>query len=287
VQVTKNRKIVGPDGPREIDVLLESTIGPFRTCIAVECRDYRRKLNVQDVDGFESKMRDIKATQGIMVTRLGYSRTALQKARRVGIGLYTLNDSPESFRNAGAEIAISVSELSAKNVSFFCWPIRGLPLVPWPGWISNRVYVDQIDVAETVVRDILERSSAGNVATRTATVWEPPARTQHTIVSSSNESFVADRVKVTYWPELTHYFGYLSDSPSTTALIEADKEAADIHYRQSELFDYRARFAQHDDLEHLPFDPMLKLHSVAKSDEVFFVGDVGGDMKRVVVKDCT
>ena len=49
-------KLPSPDGPRQIDVLLRSRVAHFEIVTVIECRDYAKRLDITDVDGFISKL---------------------------------------------------------------------------------------------------------------------------------------------------------------------------------------------------------------------------------------
>lgn len=74
-----------------------------------------KKVDVQIVDAFVSKCKDVYANVGVLISRKGFSRTAVQKARRENIGLQMLQSiqdlSKDSFIN---EIPVWVHILSPK-----------------------------------------------------------------------------------------------------------------------------------------------------------------------------
>lgn len=64
--VSKNVKLPGPDGDREIDVLITGKVGPFAVKTIVEYKDYKKKVNVQVVDALHSKMVDVCANKAVL-----------------------------------------------------------------------------------------------------------------------------------------------------------------------------------------------------------------------------
>ena len=66
---------------REHDVLLRVRTSHHETIIAIECRDRSRKTTVNEVEGFYQKCRDTGVDQGVMVSALGFTRTAIAKGR--------------------------------------------------------------------------------------------------------------------------------------------------------------------------------------------------------------
>ena len=95
--VEENVKLDGADGPRQIDVLVRSKVAGIDICTIVECRDYAKRLDITHLDALHSKMHDVNADKAVLVSRLGFSKKATNKAKRVGITLCTLNEATSSL----------------------------------------------------------------------------------------------------------------------------------------------------------------------------------------------
>lgn len=67
---------------REIDILVEQSLGGLELKIAVDCKCYARRVNVKDVESFLGMLDDIRVSKGVLVTTKGYSKTALERAQR-------------------------------------------------------------------------------------------------------------------------------------------------------------------------------------------------------------
>ncbi|MEY2612198.1 MAG: hypothetical protein RL069_1010 [Planctomycetota bacterium] len=77
--------ITGPDGERDVDVEVRGTLKGAPHFILVECKDHSRPIGIGFVDGFKSKIRDLKPDRAIMFSNSGFTRDALKKSNRVGI----------------------------------------------------------------------------------------------------------------------------------------------------------------------------------------------------------
>jgi hypothetical protein len=75
---------------RQIDVLIEHAANKTRAI--VDCKDWSRRANVNDVGAFSSLVEDVQATSGIMVCNKGFSMAARSLARNKGISLCKLHD---------------------------------------------------------------------------------------------------------------------------------------------------------------------------------------------------
>lgn len=85
--------VPGMSEPREIDVLIETAVGPYHMKIAVEAKDHRRKM---DSTQFESLMGKylveggVKVNKVVIVTHNGYFAPVIQRAKQLGVELLTL-----------------------------------------------------------------------------------------------------------------------------------------------------------------------------------------------------
>jgi hypothetical protein len=81
-QVRKDVKVPGmkTGALRQVDVLVERDLGGFVLKIAVDCKCYGMKVNVNDVERFLGMLDDIRVSKGVLMTTKGYTRAALRRA---------------------------------------------------------------------------------------------------------------------------------------------------------------------------------------------------------------
>jgi restriction endonuclease Mrr len=115
-EVSHNVLLDGPDGPRQIDVLVVHEHAKVKYTTIIECKDYRGKINVTHVDSFTSKLLDVKASKGILVCRNGFSKTALQKARRLGIELCLIDNAEKLLKGLIVEVPVVLSVISRLEI---------------------------------------------------------------------------------------------------------------------------------------------------------------------------
>jgi len=66
---------------RQIDVLVEPKIDDGTLRIAVDCKCYKRKVDVKDVESFLGMLDDIQVSHGVLVTTKGYTKAAYERVR--------------------------------------------------------------------------------------------------------------------------------------------------------------------------------------------------------------
>lgn len=92
--VKHDDKIVGKKSgtPRQIDVSIRDIIGEFDILIVIECRDQKTPVGIPDIEQFATKVLDVGAHKGAIISASGYTSTAPEYAKAVGLNLYRLID---------------------------------------------------------------------------------------------------------------------------------------------------------------------------------------------------
>lgn len=78
-----------------VDVAFDYAVAGASLLFIVECKHYSATVSVDDVEEFHSKIDDIGAHKGIIVTTVGYQKGAIQTATGRGIALAVLTEEAE------------------------------------------------------------------------------------------------------------------------------------------------------------------------------------------------
>jgi Restriction endonuclease len=96
-EVTHNRQIMGVSGRRrQIDVLISQEIGNLPIRIVLECKRYTRPVTIDRVEAFVQKLRDIRASLGVMISPQGFDAGARAVAAQKGVILKAFRDAQET-----------------------------------------------------------------------------------------------------------------------------------------------------------------------------------------------
>ena len=76
---------IGPDGRRDLDVVMRPKQASSSPMVVIECKDWNRPIGIALIDALESKRRDINASVAMICSNSGFTADALRKAARVGI----------------------------------------------------------------------------------------------------------------------------------------------------------------------------------------------------------
>jgi hypothetical protein len=87
-QVTHNEFLKGKSNvEHQCDVVLRSKVGQFSFLCVIECKQWKKRVGLEVVKGFVSKVNDIGAHHGMIVSEIGFSRKALKFAKQNNIAL--------------------------------------------------------------------------------------------------------------------------------------------------------------------------------------------------------
>lgn len=107
--VKHNVKLTGKSGQKhQIDVYWEYEIAGVQHKIAIECKNYNRKLSVDKVNAFRGLLADLTDVNGIMITQKGYQTGAKKVADSCGINLKELRTPCEEDDCRIAETRLSL-----------------------------------------------------------------------------------------------------------------------------------------------------------------------------------
>jgi len=101
--VSRNVKRVGRFSKkfRQIDILIEENVEGVTITWVVDCKLYNIKVNVKQVESFISMVDDIGADKGILITEIGYSQAALNRAhfnpQHIELDIYSLKELKSVF----------------------------------------------------------------------------------------------------------------------------------------------------------------------------------------------
>lgn len=121
--IEKNIYLTSKNGnKRQIDILLTHKIGRhiFRTII--ECKDWKRKVDIKVIDEFSTKIRSVNVEKGIIVSKSGFTSGLLKEAEAYSfISLYTINE----VENIASEI-IDFNKVGYFKITYHSndWTVR-------------------------------------------------------------------------------------------------------------------------------------------------------------------
>jgi len=114
---------------RQIDILVKRSVGQYPIVIVMECKDYKRPVDVKEVEAFATKLKDVKAHKGALVSGKGFSQAALETAKRYGIDMFRFVDTQSTNWKAYASIPASVERILFQAMQFRFSNFTEIPIV--------------------------------------------------------------------------------------------------------------------------------------------------------------
>lgn len=112
---------------RQIDIYIRQELNNSDFITIIDCKNYKKKINIKTVESFISMIEDVNADYGVIVSELGYTKGALKRAlnnpKGVDLDIYDFKSLTDQFQ---AESAIPYSGKNAVLVHApFGWIVDG------------------------------------------------------------------------------------------------------------------------------------------------------------------
>lgn len=106
--VSKNEYKIGrySKRKRQIDILVENTVANNTIRTIIDCKQYSKKIDVKCVESFIAMCDDLNADKGIMITNVGYTKSALKRAHNnpkyIELDICRFEEFKDMFQSFGA-----------------------------------------------------------------------------------------------------------------------------------------------------------------------------------------
>lgn len=118
-EIKRNIKIDTRYGQREIDILMIKRHTLYDLKIVVECKNQKAKVSIGVIDQLHSKLLDVGANKGIIVSRSGFSSKAISKAKELNISLFRADHiKAQDFLDEEIPILVTQFEANGSGTKF-------------------------------------------------------------------------------------------------------------------------------------------------------------------------
>ncbi len=91
--VTHNEKITGKSSvERQLDIVVRYNLGQFTILVVMDCKDWKKPVDIGDVGAFCDQVEDVGANKGAIVCNAGFTDGAIKRAQEKGIDLLRVVD---------------------------------------------------------------------------------------------------------------------------------------------------------------------------------------------------
>lgn len=128
--VTPDDRVMGRESntERQLDVTIRANVAGYGVFIVIECRDESRPIDVNGVGEFATKLQDVAANKGIMISTSGFTSSAITLAKARGIVTRTYIDT----ENADWRQDVAVSILLIRHSFIYQISFVNIPGYPFP-----------------------------------------------------------------------------------------------------------------------------------------------------------
>src|SRR5258705_13226306 len=75
--VQHNQLIKGRSGRvRQLDISISQNVGLYPVLVVIECKRYKRPVGIEKVESFVTKLRDVGASHGVMISNTSFDACA-------------------------------------------------------------------------------------------------------------------------------------------------------------------------------------------------------------------
>lgn len=258
-------KLKGPEGFRQIDVLLRYQVEGKDALTFIECRDYAKRLDITHVEQLHSKLMDFNA-KGVLISRKGFSKAAKSKAKRIGIDLCLASTADEVLAILDLEVPVVLTvvetQISALGSTFESTGNQsGLEFTAEGLYTINGVYLADLYRDEVL-------TGKTQIPLESSTVkWKPSSITPPYMTNAVSymdgelvDSFIESiEIQLT----IRHYFGYFSDFKNTSALHNVELNEVELFIKTEEIPNMHKNLALYKRYEDIPKLTGLKITSVS------------------------
>lgn len=113
-------KVTGKSGIRhQIDVLVSQSNGLQVLRTAIECKYWSKKVGKEVVAALDSCVRDSGIDKGVIVSKMGFTKPAIQLAQQMNVGLVELREPTEAdWEDRIKEVAIDINLVAPEVYDF-------------------------------------------------------------------------------------------------------------------------------------------------------------------------
>lgn len=127
---------------RQIDVLVHEKVGQYDINIIIDCKDYKKPVDVKGVEEFAGLLDDVGAQKGVLVCPSGFTPNAKIRAAGLQIDLYSPVDTDPHKWQVSPTIP-ALCDFRAAGISFGVSCSAPLPFLIEPGFFSNNLVFDE------------------------------------------------------------------------------------------------------------------------------------------------
>jgi hypothetical protein len=186
---------------RQIDILVEFTVGQFDVSIVIDCKDYKDRVDVKDVEAFIAMIEDLAVTKGAIVSASGFSEPAIRRAKDAGIDTYELIATGDHPWAKLLSIPALIRDLRVDNYTFTFQMTGAGTALRIQDWRYLKLYRSDGQFIDCPLNLLIDRWNGRLIATNPGTHKMQPLSGVETFAESADDQLFRLDIYVNYTVE--------------------------------------------------------------------------------------
>jgi len=237
----------GHDGRRQIDVLLTGKVGPFDVKTIIECKDFKKNVNITAVDALHSKMLDVNAQKTVLVARKGFSKKAIKKAQRLGISLCTAHSASSEKWKFNLQLPLVITDYSCEKYT----PSAIFRAISDSVNIHNFLRINNIPINK-IVADYWNNNEIECNDGMNEHIFYPNIKKPHWVYVPDGRKMELHDLHVKMYIKKSYYFGYINNLESAKYLQFYEQDRRHVIFDPNDLSNYRETLVNFSRVKEIP-----------------------------------
>lgn len=212
--VSWNESLRGKSGvSHQCDIVVRQNVGQYEFTCVLECKDYSEKVGLATVRDFESRLRDLDVSQGVLVAARGFTEDATAYAKASGILTYTLVDAASAKWREQAMLPVAVVYVTPLDFDIrFFEPHSSRPVnieYGFEGDASGDIYLRSVaDNSVTTASNLVQRKWDELAVARVPTLEVVEYEHGYELLAAAGGAKQVS-IKIIHSSEWTYYYNWL------------------------------------------------------------------------------
>lgn len=274
-KVEHNVILSGKDGPRQIDVLISAKVNNLDIRIIVECKDYNKNIGPGLIGELYSKMDDVRAHKAVLVTRKGFSKQSINKAKRLGITICTVHQAKSDKWAIPIDIPIIIEEITPiLEISFLFRLSKECKINTNEFLIINDTNLYNL-FENDWNKNLLNYGNENDLYDwNTDFIKEP-----YYIYNTNRDKINIYDLNMKYKINKKHYFGFVNNLDSAKMINYISEGRISLIYKNDDIINYKDKFILLNNLDELPIKNSFKITYIAKP--IISFGHLNTNVERI------
>ncbi len=114
---------------RQIDISVRRHIAQYSILIVIECKDYKKSIDIKVVEEFAGLVKDVRANKGAIISSSGFTESALRYVKAHGIDAFQLIDTESMDWKVYASVPVLLESTNFKRFRIIFKNFTKLPRI--------------------------------------------------------------------------------------------------------------------------------------------------------------